>query len=178
MEFSHQAPRFPKLTESIVITADTNALDGEFLSCHGGEEDFVLLDPYTEIVSRQQIMFENYSRIINIEALTLIDMIKKNVYPAINKYVNTLINGITAKNAIGIDTTNDVSLSKKLSNLNNKIYEATEKLEKLIVTAKKIKDAKTQAFCYHDEVLAIMKEIRSYADDAEKNKKQKQSMLH
>ncbi|MBO5713663.1 MAG: glutamine synthetase III [Clostridia bacterium] len=124
---------------------------------------------YTEIASRQQIMFENYSRVINIEALTVVDMAKKNIFPAINSYVNDIINGINAKKSVGIDAYEDLRLSKKLSNLNSQIYVATEKLERLIVEAKKIKDAKTQAFYYHDEILSLMKEIRSYADEAEKN---------
>ena len=124
---------------------------------------------YTELASRQQIMFQNYSRTLNIEALTVIDMIKKNIYPSINAYVESIINGINAKKSISIDATEDVSLSKKLSLLNSKIYHATDKLEKLIVDAKAIKDAKTQAFFYRDEILSLMTEIRSYADEAEKN---------
>ncbi len=124
---------------------------------------------YTELASRQQIMFQHYSRTINIEALTVIDMAKKNIYPSINAYIESIINGINAKKSISIDTSEDVSLSKKLSLLNSKIYHATDKLEKLIVEAKAIKDAKTQAFFYRDEILSLMTEIRSYADEAEKN---------
>ena len=124
---------------------------------------------YTEIVSRQQIMFQNYSRIVNIEALTLIDMAKKDIYPAINSYVTKIANAVMSKKSIGVDASEDVELIKRLSLLSGKIYSNTEKLEKLTTQAKAIKDAKEQAFFYLDKVLSLMKEIRSFIDEAEKN---------
>lgn len=124
---------------------------------------------YTELVSRQQIMFQNYSRIVNIEALTLIDMAKKDIYPAINAYVTKIANAVVSKNTIGVDASEDVELVKKLSLLSGKIYSNTERLEKLTIQAKAIKDAKEQAFFYLDKVLYLMKEIRGFIDEAEKN---------
>ena len=124
---------------------------------------------YTELLSRQQITYENYSRVINIEALTMIDMAKKNIYPAINSYVSNLISCINAKNSISVDTFEDVSVAKKLSRLNDKLLVASNKLEKLLVSAKAIKNPEEQAFYYRNEVLTTMKELRSYADEAEKN---------
>lgn len=123
----------------------------------------------TEIASRQQIMFQNYSRIVNIEALTMIDMAKKNIYPAINSYVSKIAKAAAYKQSLGVDATTDVELIKKLSALSSEIYESAEKLQTLVSKAKEIKNAEEQSFFYHDEILSLMQKIRTFADEAEQN---------
>lgn len=123
----------------------------------------------TELQARQQVMFQNYSRIVNIEALTLNEMIKKNIYPAINSYISEIIKSVNAKKSVSVDATEDIALIKKLSSLNSKIYNCSEELDKFLIEAKSIKDAKTSAFFYLEKVLSKMNEIRTYVDEAEKN---------
>jgi glutamine synthetase len=121
----------------------------------------------TELKARQHIMFENYSRIINIEGLTMAEMAKKDIYPAVNKYISKLIHTAERKQRVGADNEIDLTIAKKLADLNTSIYKKAEKLTSLLEKALKITDAKQLAFYYKDKVIPCMKSLRAYADEAE-----------
>ena len=120
-----------------------------------------------EIFARQQIMYENYSRIIKIEALTMIDMARKEIYPAVNKYIRKLIKTIKNKEEISATCTADKKIAKKLSCLNEGIINKTDELETLLNNSLELLSQKELAFYYREKVLKCMEELRKFADEAE-----------
>ena len=97
----------------------------------------------------------------------MVEMVKRNIYPAINKYITSLAGTITLKSSIGADASSDIEIAKKLSLLNKNIYEKTEELEDLLLATKNYSCKKDLAFFFKDKVLPCMAEIRNFADEAE-----------
>lgn len=122
----------------------------------------------SEIYSRVEILLEEYVKIINIEALTMIDMAKKDILPAISTYIKEL--GKTAKLAkeCGATPTFETELVKKLSDLETDIYSKLGELETAVSKAAGISDMQEAANYYHDVVFTAMGELRAPADEAEK----------
>lgn len=121
-----------------------------------------------ELSARQNIMYQNYSRVIRIESLTMIEMAKKQIYPAINGYIRKLAKSIKAKEELGATFTTDVEIAKTLSSLNEKIYLKACELEELLKLRKQYVNPKDKAFFFKEKVLLCMKELRSFVDDAER----------
>ena len=122
----------------------------------------------TEILSRVDIILENYSKIIHIEALTLMDMMNREVIPAIMEYTDRLCSAVLHKNSLGgISSTVERELIARLSAANKEIYALTADLKIAVATAEKTEDMLEKATIYHDKVLKLMADIRSYADSAE-----------
>ena len=123
----------------------------------------------TEMHSRLEILLEIYSKTINIEALTLIDMMKKQIIPAICEYSAHLARDISAKKAVGdfIDATPETELLVKLSTLNKQLYETETVLENAVKNRPKTYDAKDKAVYYRDEIFAVMQKIREIVDEIE-----------
>ncbi len=122
----------------------------------------------SELTARQHIMFQNYSRIVKIEALTMIEMAKKQIYPAINSYVLKLSEVITAKKALKAVNETDIKIAKRLSYLNENIYNKALELEELVKLRKQIESPRDKAFFFKDKVLLCMNELRTFADEAER----------
>ncbi len=123
----------------------------------------------SELTARQQIMFDKYSRIINIEALTMIEMAKKQIYPAINEYVTKLAKAVRIKKEVEADYTQDSELIKKLSTLASCVYNNAEELVGLIEKSSTIIDKRELAFFMNKKVLKCMRNLRKCADEAEVN---------
>ena len=121
----------------------------------------------TEVHSRVEIMLEKYAKTINIEALTMLDMLHKDILPAAVAYTNDLLGSATAKKALGIKSCFEAELASKLSDLTSKMYTSGEKLAKALKGVEKCADMKAEANYYHDVVLKEMELLRSYADAAE-----------
>ena len=122
----------------------------------------------TEINSRVDIILENYTKIIHIEALTLIDMMNREIIPAVTSYTNLLCEAVLNKNSIGgIDTTVEKELIARLSAANREIYSLTERLKMAVSSAEREQSILEKAKAYHDTVLKLMSDIRKYADSAE-----------
>ena len=122
----------------------------------------------TEMRARYEILSENYCKIINIEALTMIDMAKKDILPAASKYSHELSDTVIAKAACGdIDASYEKELLAKVSRLNASAYKKTEKLEKAVVKAKEISDTTELSKYYKDAVFAAMSELRITVDELE-----------
>lgn len=123
----------------------------------------------SEVESRYEMSLENYSKVINIEALTTLEMARQEIIPAVVKYVKVLSEGVVAKRQVCSDISCDMEeilvpkLSKGLSNL----YEELEKLEKDVENAHAIEDVQSRARMYHDVVLSRMDGIRDIADEME-----------
>ncbi len=126
----------------------------------------------TEIRSRCEILLENYSKIINIEALTMIDMIKKEIIPSVCEYTQMLANAALSKKSLSaaLNTSVEEHLTEKLSNLTACLYKATEKLENALIDAKEHEaDIEAYANFYHNTVFASMQEARAIVDEMETN---------
>lgn len=123
----------------------------------------------TELASRRDILMENYSKVINIEALTMLDMTMKDIIPAISEYTLALANALTAKkNAVkGATFKTEEKLIESLSKLSDGCLEHAEKIESALYKAKDISDINENARFYLENVLSEMKLLRAAADTAE-----------
>lgn len=122
-----------------------------------------------EIVSRVDINLENYAKSIHIEALTLIDMMNREVIPAISAYNNVLCENVYNRRRIfeNADVSVENELISRLSAANSEIYHLTADLKMAVMRAEKVTDPLEKARYYHDTVLRLMEDIRRYSDSAE-----------
>ena len=122
-----------------------------------------------ELVSRCEIMLENYVKAVNIEALTMIDMAKKEILPAIERYVAELVTTVSRKKKLDapVSARYESTIIEKLSGLEDLIYDRTEELEKSAAGLKGIEDIKAQSEYIRDDVLSKMAALRVAADEAE-----------
>ena len=122
-----------------------------------------------EILSRYDIMLDNYCKVINIEALTMIDMTKKDILPALTAYSKTLADTIAEKKAVLPDLAcgYEEKTLRKLSCLAAEIFEKTEALERSLITVKDCGDLQAQAFFCKDTIFSCMQELRAVVDEAE-----------
>ncbi len=123
-----------------------------------------------ETLARCEIQLENYSKVINIEALTMLDMAKQDILPAVSAYVRELTETALAKKSLSSSITTKVEedlvndLSQKLQCFSNKI----EELENALIGAADYEgDAQKCAEYYCNEVFAKMNELRAIGDDME-----------
>ena len=122
-----------------------------------------------EITSRVDILLENYSKTVHIEALTMIDMMNRDVIPAITAYTDRLCKTVYDKKRISesIDSSVEKELISRLSAANTEIYHLTADLKMAVSKAEKIDDMTEKSRFYHDSVIRLMEDIRCYADSAE-----------
>lgn len=121
----------------------------------------------TELICRADTALEKYGKIIHIESLTLIEMINRDVLPAIFKYSDKLCNLITNKTVAGLEADAEKAISKKLSDISESLYSLTQKLEESTKKAAETDKLIDSAGIYKNEVLSLMEEIRKLSDSAE-----------
>lgn len=122
----------------------------------------------TEIYSRYEILLENYSKTLHIEAKTLRDMVECQFLPALMKYTDQLIASIKGKQCIAtLPCKAETSLLTRLSAAYDDLYTMTEKLHEDTLAAEKMEDPLETAKFYHETILPAMDEIRKVADEAE-----------
>ncbi|NLT95667.1 MAG: glutamine synthetase type III [Clostridia bacterium] len=123
-----------------------------------------------EINSRYEIVLENYSKQINIEALTMLDMAKRKILPAVNSYVTSLASSISIiKNAVATaDTGVQEEMVLEISGLLKELKSRIDRLEKVTLEAKELHDdSLAQAAYYRNEVLTAMNDLREVCDKLE-----------
>ena len=125
-----------------------------------------------EIHSRYEIQLEAYSKTINIEGLTMVDMVKKDILPAVNSYVLSLAQSASVKkslcDSIGIEMEKD--LIGKLSQLEDEAYAKVNELKSLLENAPSDDtDKLAHAKYYKDTIIPAMTELRSLCDEMEVN---------
>ncbi len=122
-----------------------------------------------EMHSRYEILQEDYGKIINIEALTMIDMARKDIFPAVSKYVNSLVNACNAKKSLSaaISCEGEMKLIEQLSSLLSSFYNKIETLETKVNAAKGVQDVAEKALFYRNEVFSAMNELRAVGDEME-----------
>ena len=132
-------------------------------------ELFVKHGVYTEaeISSRVEILLEEYCKTLNIEALTMIDMTKKDILPATASYIKELAKTAELSKACGAEAEFETDMVKRLSTLATQTYNKLAALEDVEVKAADIDDVEKQAKYYHDVVFAAMGELRAVADEIE-----------
>ena len=120
-----------------------------------------------ELESRVEILLDEYCKIINIEAKTMIDMAKKDILPAVMSYIKDLSDTASTAGALGADLSVEKDMVKRLSSLAAETYNAMGALEKAVAEAAKIDSTEEAARFYHDTVLEGMTALRTPADKME-----------
>lgn len=123
----------------------------------------------SEIHSRYEILLENYYKTIQIEALTMLDMIRKGVISPVLRFQENLTELISKKKALnmGIDYETEDKLLKKISMQAAALYRKTEELEQSVHAAKKLNDVLETAKYYRDVILKNMNSLRTVVDELE-----------
>jgi len=119
-----------------------------------------------ELESRREIMLENYSKVLRIEALTMLDMCRKDVLPAVSEYITSLSAAALAKQQLGIDTTFELETAKALSDLLTDAYHKTQSLADAVDCAG-FSSSLHRARHYRDHVFTVMNALRSVVDKME-----------
>ena len=123
----------------------------------------------TEINSRYEIVMEEYIKVLSIEALTLIDMINKNIIPDAIEYAGALSKVSERKKNLKIKYEVEKDLINKINDLTKSLSDKLKKLEGYIAEGKKIGDMSKSAKFYRDKVLNYMdREMRPIIDELEK----------
>ena len=138
-----------------------------------------------EVFARYEIQMEEYAKLVNIEVKTMLDLAEKEIIPAVLKYEGELckiaemrnriligekISSISSDGATSEQTENYITLEliRPIDNLVQSAIKSLDKLRELKIKTQEIKDATAKAKTYTDDVLPVMKELRSYCDDLEK----------
>ena len=131
-------------------------------------EDFGVLTKI-EMESRYEVEMEHYSKIINIEALTMLEMARKQLLPAINAYMSEVANTAASKLAVSeaISVCSETKTLTRLSTDADAMSDAIDALQAAVDTAEAMTDESAKAVSFHDDVLPKMDALRAAADDAE-----------
>ena len=122
----------------------------------------------TELKSRYEIYLEKYYKTINIEALTLIDMMRKDILPAVTRFELDLKNSLDEDDDLELfdEQSYEFKTVKFIKKNKKQICKAIAKIESLLKD--KPQESKAMADFYHDKIIPLMKEIRECADELEK----------
>ena len=120
-----------------------------------------------ELASREEIGYEIYTKTINIEARTMIDMAKKEIIPAVIKYTTTVANSILAVESVGMDASVQRIVLSDCSRCLKQMNDALIKLESNLKLSASLKQYKNRAIAYRDLVMTAMMELRTPADELE-----------
>ena len=124
---------------------------------------------YVEMKARCEILLENYSKTVCIEARTMVDMAKNEIIPAVEGYALELAKTATAKKALMPDCPcrYETELVKKLSALTDQMAEQTEALEQALTGLEGMTDIQEESAAIRDTLLAKMTALRQVCDEAE-----------
>ena len=122
-----------------------------------------------ELEARCEILMENYCKVVRIEALTMVDMVQKDILPAVEAYSAALSGAAATKLALDTDTpcNYEKKLVKKLSALADQMDDKAEKLSLAMVKLKMVDGIEEESATIRDEILPRMNELRVAADEAE-----------
>ena len=131
-------------------------------------EEFGVLTK-VEMESRYEVEMEHYSKIINIEALTMLEMARKQLLPAVNSYMSELANTAASKLAVSenISVRSETKTLTKLSADADAMSDAIDTLQDAVDATKALPSEADKAVAFHDNVLPAMDALRAAADDAE-----------
>ncbi|MGM9585942.1 MAG: glutamine synthetase III [Candidatus Limivicinus sp.] len=122
-----------------------------------------------ELHSRYEIKLDGYCKVLHIEALTMLDMVWKDILPAVSAYSKKLADTALAKKSLSdsIDCSFETDLAAKISTLTAEAVKKTQALEYAVMDVKNIEDTLELARYYKDTVFAAMNELRIVVDELE-----------
>ena len=131
-------------------------------------EEFGVLTK-VEMHSRYEVELEHYAKVINIEALTMLEMARKQLLPAVNAYMSEVANTAASKLAVSesISVRSETKTLEKLSVDADTMSDAIDTLQDAVDAAKALPSESEKAVAFHDNVLPAMDTLRAAADDAE-----------
>ena len=131
-------------------------------------EEFGVLTK-VEMESRYEVEMEHYAKIINIEALTMLEMARKQLLPAVNAYMSEVANTAASKLAVSesISVRSETKTLGRLSADADAMSDAIDTLQDAVDAAKALPSESEKAVAFHDNVLPAMDTLRAAADDAE-----------
>ncbi|MBD9258139.1 MAG: glutamine synthetase type III [Faecalibacterium sp.] len=131
-------------------------------------EEFGVLTK-VEMESRYEVELEHYSKVINIEALTMLEMARKQLLPAVNAYMSEVANTAASKLAVSesISVRSETKTLGRLSADADAMSDAIDTLQDAVDAAKALPSESEKAVAFHDNVLPAMDALRAAADDAE-----------
>ena len=131
-------------------------------------EDFGVLTK-VEMESRYEVEMEHYSKIINIEALTMLEMARKQLLPAVNSYMSEVANTAASKLAVSeaISVRSETKTLQELSADADAMSDAIDTLQAAVDAAKALPTETEKAVAFHSDVIPAMDALRAAADDAE-----------
>ena len=121
----------------------------------------------TELHSRYEILMEMYCKSIHIEALTMIDMMKKDVIPSIIRYENQLVDLVAGKKALKVGCAMESDLLSKITELSESAYNKLAELEKIVAAKLDYDDIAELGTYYRESVFAAMEDLRLVVDEIE-----------
>ena len=131
-------------------------------------EDFGVLTK-VEMESRYEVEMEHYAKIINIEALTMLEMARKQLLPAVNSYMSEVANAAATKLAVSeaLSVRSETKTLTKLSADADAMSDAIDVLQDVVDAAEALTSESEKAVAFHDNVIPAMDALRAAADDAE-----------
>ena len=123
----------------------------------------------TELLSRKEILLEEYAKLIKIESRTMVDMAKKDILPAVGSYTKELSEIACNKKQLGLDAALEIKELEKLSALASDTYDKIEALSAAIAGADAVEGVQEAANYQHDTVIPAMEQLRTVADELEVN---------
>ncbi|MBP3410329.1 MAG: glutamine synthetase III [Clostridia bacterium] len=120
----------------------------------------------TELESRHEIMLESYVKVVNIEALTMVEMVRREILPAVSAYVRELTEGAAYKKQLDITAEYEIETARILSLLLNGAWNRVNDLERALSEAQG-RNTHEMAFHYRDCVIVVMNVLRSLVDEME-----------
>ncbi|MBR7142872.1 MAG: glutamine synthetase III [Clostridia bacterium] len=122
-----------------------------------------------EMHSRCEILLENYCKVLNIEALTMVDMARQMIFPAVERYQTELCQGVLKRRQAGLpEAKAPALLADRLGNLADELWQGIERLEKALAESVSIADLSERALFFDKRVVSAMKDLRAAGDELEK----------
>ncbi len=124
----------------------------------------------TEMHSRYEVEVEHYSKVINIEALTMLEMLRKKIMPAVAGYSSEVASAAAAKQAVSdkLSVRSETRLLEKLSAGADELSDAIDALQEAVDKATAESDEPAKSYLYHDAVLPAMEKARKASDTLER----------
>ena len=124
----------------------------------------------TEMHSRYEVEVEHYSKVINIEALTMLEMLRKQIMPAVAGYSSEVASAAAAKQAVSdkLSVRSETKLLEKLSAGADELSDAIDELQEAVDQATAESDEPAKSYLYHDAVLPAMEKARKASDTLER----------
>ena len=124
---------------------------------------------YTEIelAARYKMKLDNYCKVLHIEALTMLDMARQDILPAVSAFAKELCDTATAKNALGVEAVYETETAARVSKFTTEVLSEVRTLEKASDDAEELADVLTRACAYKDNVLSAMSALRESVDELE-----------